>query len=225
MLIEAQDIHKVYKTSGRVELEVLKGVSFTIKEGEMVALVGPSGVGKSTLLHILGGLDRPSDGRVYWDDEDVYKLRDNARAKLINRRIGFVFQFYHLLPELSALENVILPLMIREDSVKNTRLEHKGMDILSRVGLVDRAEHKPNQLSGGEQQRVAIGRALMADPKVLLCDEPTGNLDSKTGDQIVSLLADFNKKNQQTVVIVTHSERIADMCSRVVRMEDGRLKT
>lgn len=225
MLLEAKNITKVYKTSPRAELEVLKGVDLTVNAGEMVALVGPSGAGKSTLLHILGGLDRPTQGQVFWDQEDVYKLRDNARGKLINRRIGFVFQFYHLLPELTALENVILPLMIREDSAKNTRLEHKGLAILEQLGILDRAEHKPNQLSGGEQQRVAIGRALMADPQVLLCDEPTGNLDGKNGNQIIALLKELNRKNGQTIVIVTHSERIADVAGRTVRMEDGRLKT
>lgn len=225
MLLKAQNITKIYKTSPTSELEVLDDVDLTVEEGEMLAIVGPSGAGKSTLLHILGGLDRPTDGKVFWGKDDVYKLRDNARGRLINRSIGFVFQFYHLLPELSALENVILPLMIRGDSVKNSRLEYKGMDILSQLGLADRATHKPNELSGGEQQRVAVGRALAADPKVLLCDEPTGNLDTRNGEQIIALLKTLNQKNGQTVVVVTHSERIASAASRTVHMEDGRLKT
>lgn len=225
MLLEATDIRKIYRTSAKTELEVLKGVSVAVEEGEMVALVGPSGAGKSTLLHILGGLDHPTDGKVYWGKEDVYQLRDNARSRLINRRIGFVFQFYHLLPELSALENVILPLMIRYASAKNSRLEFKGMQMLEQLGLTNRADHKPGELSGGEQQRVAIGRALISEPKILLCDEPTGNLDTRTGEQIVALLKELNRKHKQTIVVVTHSERIAAVAGRVMFMEDGQLKT
>ena len=221
MLI-AKNIHKSYSQIGST-LEVLKGIDLEIKEGEVVAIVGPSGAGKSTLLHILGGLDVPDKGRVKIDDEDIYRLRDAARAKVRNKKIGFIFQFYHLLPEFTALENVVLPALIKEDKKNIKKFESQGMELLEKVGLTSRAKHKPHQLSGGEQQRVAIARALINNPFIIFCDEPTGNLDSQSGEEIINLLMDLNKNNKQTFVIVTHDDSIAQLCHRIVHMRDGKL--
>lgn len=222
MIIKAAGIYKSYKQS-RKTLDILKGIDLEIAEGEFISIVGPSGAGKSTLLHILGGLDQPNQGTVVLDNENVYKLKDEARARLRNRKVGFVFQFYHLLPEFTALENVILPLLVREDKVNTKAFEPKGKELLRQVGLEKRMTHKPNQLSGGEQQRVAIARALVNDPKIIFSDEPTGNLDSQSGKEIIQLLMDLNNKNKQTLVIVTHDEHIAQFSSRRMRMKDGEL--
>ncbi|MCA9407062.1 MAG: ABC transporter ATP-binding protein [Candidatus Omnitrophica bacterium] len=221
-MIKAAGIYKSYKQS-RKTLDILKGIDLEIAEGEFISIVGPSGAGKSTLLHILGGLDQPNQGTVVLDNENVYKLKDEARARLRNRKVGFVFQFYHLLPEFTALENVILPLLVREDKVNTKAFEPKGKELLRQVGLEKRMTHKPNQLSGGEQQRVAIARALVNDPKIIFSDEPTGNLDSQSGKEIIQLLMDLNNKNKQTLVIVTHDEHIAQFSSRRMRMKDGEL--
>ena len=223
VLLEAENIHKSYKQAATA-LEVLKGVDLKIKKGEIISVVGPSGVGKSTLLHICGGLDAPDQGLVILDGEDIYQLKDEERAKLRNHKIGFVFQFYYLLQELTALENVTLPMMIQKDAREIKRFDSKGMALLKKVGLKDRAQHKPYQLSGGEQQRVAIARALINEPKIILCDEPTGNLDSATGKQIIDLLVGLNKENNQTLVIVTHDEQIAQRSHRTIQMRDGQLK-
>lgn len=220
-MIAVENINKVYRQLN-TDLSVLKGVSFDIHEGEFVSVVGPSGAGKSTLLHIMGGLDRPTEGHVILDDDDVYLLNDRQRARMRNQKIGFVFQFYHLLPEFTAIENVILPLLIRKGgSAKDYYAE--GDELLKRVGLAERVQHKPYQLSGGEQQRVAIARALVNDPKIIFCDEPTGNLDSESGGGVVSLLADLNKKDKKTVVIITHDDKIASLTNRVLHMRDGQL--
>lgn len=222
VMLEARNIRKVYSQLSK-PLEVLKGIDLTIKSGEVAAIIGPSGAGKSTLLHILGGLDVPTEGTVHLEEENIYKISDKNRAKLRNKQIGFVFQFYHLLPEFTALENVILPALIKANK-KNVKLfQDKGIEFLEKVGLTDRKDHKPYQLSGGEQQRVAIARALINDPKIILCDEPTGNLDSQNGKEIIHLLMDLNKKNQQTLVIITHDESIAKMSHRIISMKDGRL--
>ena len=186
-----------------------------------MCIVGPSGAGKSTLLHILGGLDKPSSGSVSLDGQDLYRLKGYQRAKVRNEKIGFVFQFYHLLPEFNALENVFLPAMVQDAHRSTEELEEMGLAFLKRVGLEQRKLHKPNQLSGGEQQRVAIARALVNHPKVLLCDEPTGNLDSKGGHEIIDILMDLNQKNKQTVVVITHDESIAERAHRVVHIRDG----
>ena len=221
-MFEAQDIHKIYKHLAK-PLPVLKGISLTIKEGEVLAIVGPSGAGKSTFLHILGGLDKPSSGKVSLEGQDIYALNDNQRARIRNQRIGFIFQFYHLLPEFSALENVILPAMVFENLGQIDPLKSRGMQLLERVGLSQRAEHRPNQLSGGEQQRVAIARALVNDPKIILCDEPTGNLDSESGAAIIDLLIGLNEKYHKTIIIVTHDEKIAQRSHKVIHMRDGLL--
>ena len=218
MILDALDVKKFYP-----QLQVLRGVHLKIEQGEIVAIVGPSGAGKSTLLHILGGLDAPSEGSVMLDGQNLYQLPEIARANLRNEKIGFVFQFYHLLPEFTALENVILPLMIRDDRRSKKELLAKGEMTLERVGLEKRTQHKPNELSGGEQQRVAIARALINEPKIIFCDEPTGNLDSATGQNIIDLLFGLNREKRQTLILVTHDEEISRLSHRVLHMKDGQL--
>ncbi len=220
MLIKALDIQKIYPGP----LQVLKGVSLTIAAGEVVAIVGPSGAGKSTLLHILGGLDVPHKGQVTFNGEDLYGANDTKRAQIRNAQMGFVFQSYHLLPELTALENVILPGLIKENSRKTSAIEFAGLKLLEQFGLSNRASHRPNQLSGGEQQRVAIARALMNGPKVVFCDEPTGNLDSVSGNGVMDTLLGLNKTHGVTVVIVTHDDKIAARTQRIIAMKDGLLE-
>jgi lipoprotein-releasing system ATP-binding protein len=221
MLIEATNIQKVYPGP----LHVLKGVDLTIEAGEVVAIVGPSGAGKSTLLHILGGLDVPKEGQVIFRGQNLYGLSDLKRAQMRNTDMGFVFQAYHLLPELTALENVILPAMIKENSRKTSTIEFAGLKLLEQLGLSARTSHRPNQLSGGEQQRVAIARALMNGPKVVFCDEPTGNLDSVSGDMVMDTLLRLNQTHQATVIIVTHDHKIASRTQRIIAMKDGLLET
>ena len=221
-MLEAINVHKIYQHEAH-KLHILKGIDLGISSGEVLSIVGPSGAGKSTLLHILGALDRPSEGKVILDGEDIYQLNDRQRSSLRNKKIGFVFQFYHLLPELTALENVILPALVKGDLRNPSSLETKGLDLLDRVGLEKRAGHRPNQLSGGEQQRAAIARSLINDPKIVFCDEPTGNLDSETGREIIELLMNLNTKNKQTLVIVTHDEGIAKLSHKTIFMRDGRL--
>jgi len=220
MLIEAVDIHKVYPGP----LHVLKGVDLGFEAGEVVAIVGPSGAGKSTLLHILGGLDLPKEGQVIFKGQDLYGLSDIKRAQARNSDMGFVFQSYHLLPELTALENVVLPAMIKENSRKTSAIEFAGLKLLEQLGLSARASHRPNQLSGGEQQRVTIARALMNGPKIIFCDEPTGNLDSVSGQVVMDTLLRLNQTHGVTVVIVTHDEKIASRTQRVITMKDGLLE-
>ncbi len=224
MLIESINIHKTYMQADS-PLRILKGIDLTIDSGEVVAIIGPSGAGKSTLMHILGGLDQPNEGRVIFGGKDLYALSDAGRAQLRNTAMGFVFQSYHLLPELSALENVILPAMIKENSRKTSVIEIRGVKLLEQLGLASRVGHRPNQLSGGEQQRVAIARALMNNPKVIFCDEPTGNLDSASGAVVMDTLVNLNKTHGATVIIVTHDERIARRAGRTIQMKDGLLET
>ncbi|MCR4336674.1 MAG: ABC transporter ATP-binding protein [Candidatus Omnitrophica bacterium] len=218
-MLETHDVHKIYSQDVN-PLHVLKGVNLRIEAGDTLAIVGPSGAGKSTLLHILGGLDTPSQGDVAFDSQNVYKMSDVQRSRLRNQQFGFVFQFYHLLSEFTALENVFLPGLVQGDK-QGGSLKTKAMDLLDRIGLKSRAQHKPFQLSGGEQQRVAIARALINDPKIIFCDEPTGNLDSESGQDVINLLMDLNHKNCQTLVMVTHDESIAKRCQRILRMRDG----
>lgn len=222
-MIRALNLHKTYTQADNI-LHVLKGVSLDIAEGEVMAIVGPSGAGKSTLLHCLGGLDQPSQGSVEFLGEDLYSLPDAKRAALRNAEVGFVFQAYHLLPELTALENVILPALVKNNSRKTSAIELDGVKLLEEVGLGARVTHRPSQLSGGEQQRVAIARALMNAPKVIFCDEPTGNLDSASGAMVMDILLSLNAKAKQTVVVVTHDERIARRVGRVVFIRDGQLE-
>jgi lipoprotein-releasing system ATP-binding protein len=218
--IMAQDVTKSFARDGE-RVEVLKGVSLTVAAGELAAIVGPSGVGKSTLLHLLGGLERPTSGAIRYGDMDLAVLSDLALAGFRNRRVGFVFQFHHLLPEFSALENVMMPLLIRRCSAAEARAQSTAL--LGRVGLAARLRHRPGELSGGEQQRVAIARALIGEPAVLLADEPTGNLDSKTGDEVFELMRELNRERHLTCVFITHNEALARRTDRVLRMLDGRM--
>ena len=219
-MIEARGLRKVYK-NGAKELEVLKGIDLKVGRSEVLAVLGPSGAGKSTLLHLLGGLDSPTAGKVMIDGADIYALGDRERARIRNRKIGFVFQFYHLLPEFDALENVMLPLLIKGGDGRDLR--DRGAGLLKAVGLEDRMNHRPGQLSGGEQQRVAIARALVNEPELLLCDEPTGNLDSESGENIIELLWELNKSRKMTLMIVTHDAQIAKAAHRVLHIRDGRI--
>ncbi|MBN2097159.1 MAG: ABC transporter ATP-binding protein [Candidatus Omnitrophica bacterium] len=220
VMLKAENLHKIYK-NGKIHLEVLKEINLEVKQGEILCIIGPSGAGKSTLLHVLGGLDQPSRGKVLFEGQDLYRLSEKERARARNQRIGFVFQFYHLLAEFSAWENVMLPAMI--DSSGFTQAKEKAEALLQLVGLKHRLSHRPTQLSGGEQQRVAIARTLINDPDIIFCDEPTGNLDSERGAQIVELLRNLNEEKKKTLVIASHEERIAKIAHRIIHIRDGRL--
>ncbi len=220
-LIRAEGLTKVYR-SGGAELEVLKGIDLTIGKGEQVAIHGPSGVGKSTLLHILGTLDRPTSGTLSYGDISINRLGEKALARLRNERIGFIFQFYHLLPEFTALENVLLPAMVNGKRMKDAR--DRARRLLHSVGLSERETHKPDALSGGEQQRVAIARALMNGPEVVFADEPTGNLDEKTSSEMYELIRHLNEEYGTTFVIVTHEPSLARAANRSLHMVDGRIE-
>ena len=221
----ANEIRKEYKI-GKTSVRVLNGVNLDVKKGEVLIILGASGAGKSSLLHILGILDTPTTGHVSFKGENLSVIGQKKLAEKRNRIFGFVFQFYHLLPDFNALENVLMPRLIGRRFFKTTsKKEHteKAIQLLDRVGLKDRINHRPNELSGGEKQRVAIVRALMNEPEILLCDEPTGNLDTKSGSEIQKLIWELNEKTKQTVVIVTHDERFTKLASRVVRMADGKI--
>jgi predicted ABC-type transport system involved in lysophospholipase L1 biosynthesis ATPase subunit len=220
-LIRAENVGMAYRLAGKT-LPVLEGVSLSIAAGERVAIVGPSGAGKSTLLHVLGGLQNPTAGRVFIQDQDVYRTPAAARTALRARRIGFVFQSYHLLPELDVLENVMLPSMALGRPGPGVR--DYGMHLLKAVGLEERWNHTPLELSGGEQQRVALARALMNDPEILFADEPTGSLDSKTGALVLQYLFALADTKSRTLVIVTHNTEVAGACMRTIRMKDGRIE-
>jgi ABC-type lipoprotein export system ATPase subunit len=218
--IVAQEVTKSFARDGE-RVEVLKGVSLAVAVGELVSIAGPSGVGKSTLLHLLGGLERPTGGKISYGETNLAELTDLALARFRNRHAGFVFQFHHLLPEFSAVENVMLPLLIRRAIPAAAR--ERAAALLGRVGLSGRLRHRPGELSGGEQQRVAIARALVGEPAVLLADEPTGNLDSKTGEEVFELLRELNQETRLTCILVTHNEELARRTDRVLRMLDGRM--
>src|SRR4030095_14391576 len=220
-LVRAEGLTKSYE-SGRRRIVVFQDLSLEIAEGEMVAVVGPSGAGKSTLLHLLGGLDRPTEGTVKVGEFDIFKLTDVDLARFRNGKIGFIFQFHHLLPEFTALENTMMPLLIGRSSHRAAR--EPAESILNSVGLADRGTHRPGELSGGEQARVALARALVARPRLLLADEPTGDLDSKTSESIHSLLKEVHRSHRLTSIIVTHNERLASICDRVLHLEDGQLR-
>jgi ABC-type lipoprotein export system ATPase subunit len=220
-LICAENLGKTYPLP-RGELHVFRGLNFELEAGEAVAVMGISGVGKTTFLNLLGALDRPSEGKVYLEGENLFDRSEEDLARIRNRKIGFVFQFFHLLPEFTALENLSLPLMIA--GMERRRALEKGAAILAEVGLADKADNRPAQLSGGEQQRVAMARALVNEPRLLLADEPTGNLDWRTGEHMLNLLMDLHRKRGLSSVLVTHNDKVADFCGKRYIMERGELK-
>ena len=213
-MIHVTNIHKYYG-----DLHILRGVSIDIEQGEVISIVGPSGAGKSTLLHIIGTLDRANEGKVLYEGTDVFQLSDKKLGRFRNKQIGFVFQFHHLLPEFTAIENVSIPAHIAGMNVADTKL--KAAELLQYLGLEDRLHHKPSQLSGGEQQRVAVARALINDPKVVLADEPSGNLDSDAARELHQLFFQLRKQFNQTFIIVTHNTELADLADRKLTMKDG----
>ena len=222
-LVEVRGATKVYEHEGK-ELEVLKGIDLVIDAGEMVSIVGKSGAGKSTLLHLIGTLDQPTKGAVIIDALNVTKMSNAQVARLRNESIGFVFQFHHLLPEFSALENVMMPGMIHGE-MSQTKLKERATKLLTEVGLGGRVSHRPSEMSGGEQQRVALARALVLEPKMLLADEPTGNLDTENSAQIHALFHELNRTHGTTMVLVTHNEQLAQSIRRVVTMKDGHIES
>jgi len=217
-IIETLDLTKTYMQGGR-PLEVLRGINMSVEEGEFMAIMGPSGSGKSTFLNMIGALDRPTSGKVFINEVDLSKLNDNQVAELRNREIGFIFQFFNLIPRMDARGNVELPMAIA--GVSRGQRHRRAIELLDLVGLADRADHKPSQLSGGEQQRVAIARALANEPNLVLADELTGNLDSKTGEEIMHLLRMLNKEEGKTFVLITHDPTVGQNTDRLIQLRDG----
>lgn len=217
-ILRVESLSKIYG-KGETAVKALDNVSFSVQKGEFIAVIGPSGSGKSTLLHILGGVDKPTEGKVYIDNTDVYSLDETKLAIFRRRQIGLIYQFYNLIPVLNVEENITLPLLL--DGRKPDKIHYD--EIVNKLGLSDRLDYLPNQLSGGQQQRVSIGRALITNPALMLADEPTGNLDSKNSSEIVALLKLFNKTLNQTLIVITHDERIALQADRILTIEDGRI--
>ena len=218
LMLDIVDIHKSYRV-GPTEVKVLKGINLTVAKGELLAIIGPSGSGKSTLMHMLGLLEKPDTGTYHIDGTTVLYDDDRALSTLRNRKIGFVFQQYRLLPKLTALENVGVPLSYR--GIREAEIRKRGMEYLARVGVQERAGHRPNEMSGGQQQRVAIARALIGSPAIILADEPTGALDTKTGEEIMELFQQLNGEEGITTVIITHNPKLAEQCGRSVKIIDG----
>jgi ABC-type lipoprotein export system ATPase subunit len=219
-LLDLRDVRKTYHL-GEVDLPVLKGVSLTIASGELVALMGASGSGKSTLMNILGCLDHPTAGEYWLDGREISGASSDERAKLRNKLIGFVFQSFNLLARTSALDNVIMPLSYAADPLSEREMRQRGVDLLGKVGLAERLDHQPSQLSGGQQQRVAIARSLVNRPRLLLADEPTGNLDSRTSEEILQMFAELNRTEGLTIILVTHDPGVAEHAQRVIHIRDG----
>ncbi|MBT2575264.1 ABC transporter ATP-binding protein [Bacillus sp. ISL-51] len=217
-ILNIEHLSKIYG-KGESSVKALDDVSFSVKKGEFVAIIGPSGSGKSTLLHLLGGVDRPTSGKVWVENTDIYNLNETQLAIFRRRQIGLIYQFYNLIPVLTVEENITLPLLLDKHKVNKKQFD----DIVKRLNLQNRLNHLPNQLSGGQQQRVSIGRALIGNPAIMLADEPTGNLDSKNSREIIDLLIMFNKTYHQTLIVITHDERIALQADRVISIEDGRV--
>jgi lipoprotein-releasing system ATP-binding protein len=226
VLLSAHQIHKTYQ-AGSQEVPVLSGVSLQVREGQFTTIVGQSGSGKSTLLHLLGTLDRPDQGEIYLNKQRIDNLPSRQRDRIRNQEIGLIFQFYHLLPELNVLENTLVPYMIRHGVwsylLHRRRLKEQAKELLELVGLSHRLTHRPNQLSGGERQRTAIARALITQPKLLLADEPTGNLDARSGNDVLELLRRLGDQQALTVIMVTHDERIAQQSDQIIRLRDGKV--
>lgn len=217
-ILRVENLSKIYG-KGETAVKALDNVSFTVQKGEFIAVVGPSGSGKSTLLHILGGVDRPTSGKVYIEDTDIYSLDETRLAIFRRRQIGLIYQFYNLIPVLNVKENITLPLLLDGRQPDKSQLD----ELVSTLGLSDRLDYLPNQLSGGQQQRVSIGRAIISNPALMLADEPTGNLDSKNSSEIIGLLRLLNQKRKQTLIVITHDERIALQADRIITIEDGRI--
>ena len=217
-ILKVENLTKIYG-KGTTKVTALDNVSFSVEKGEFVAIVGASGSGKSTLLHLLGGVDRPTSGKVFIDGNDIYKMNDDNLAIFRRRQIGLIYQFYNLIPILNVEENITLPSDLDNKKVDNKKLN----ELLETLGLENRRKHLPNELSGGQQQRTSIGRALITDPSLVLADEPTGNLDSKSSDEIVSLLKTSNKKYNQTIIMITHDLEIAKNADRIITIEDGKI--
>ena len=217
-ILKVLNLTKIYG-KGESKVVALDDVSFTVEKGEFVAIVGASGSGKSTLLHLIGGVDKPTKGQVFINDKNIYQMNDDALAIFRRRQIGLVYQFYNLIPILNVEENITLPLELDGRHVDENSLN----DILKLLGLENRKKHLPNELSGGQQQRTSIGRALITKPSILLCDEPTGNLDSKASDEIMSILKKTNKDLKQTIIIITHNMEIAKLADRIIKIEDGKI--
>lgn len=217
-ILKCENVSKVYG-KGETEVTALDKVSFTVEKGEFVSIIGPSGSGKSTLLHILGGVDKPTEGKVFIDGTDIHSLSEDKLAIFRRRQIGLVYQFYNLMPVLNIDENIALPHILDGRPLDKERLDQ----VVGHLGLTDRRNNLPSQLSGGQQQRVSIGRALYSHPAILLADEPTGNLDRKTGEEIIDLLKESNKKNKQTLILITHDEALAMQADRIISIEDGRI--
>ena len=217
-ILKVENLTKIYGENLN-KVVALDNVSFTVEKGEFVAIVGASGSGKSTLLHLIGGVDRPTSGKVYIDNKDIYDLNDDKLALFRRRQVGLIYQFYNLIPILNIEENITLPLELDNRKVDNKYLKQ----LLELLGLENRKKHLPNQLSGGEQQRTSIGRALITNPTIILADEPTGNLDSKASDEIVALLKKTNKEYKQTIIMITHNMEIAKCADRIIKIEDGKI--
>ena len=217
-ILKVENLNKIYG-KGENEVKAVNNISFSVEKGEFVAIVGASGSGKSTLLHLLGGVDRPTSGRVFIDGQDIYELNDEQLAIFRRRQVGLIYQFYNLIPILNVEENITLPCNLDGKEVKKEKLD----EMLKTLKLENRRKHLPNELSGGQQQRVSIGRAIINNPAIMLADEPTGNLDSKASEEIISLLRLSNKKYNQTVIVITHDEKIALEADRVITIDDGRI--
>ena len=217
-ILKVENLTKIYG-KGTTKVVALDNVSFTVEKGEFIAIVGASGSGKSTLLHLLGGVDRPTSGKVYIDGKDIFSLNDDKLAIFRRRQIGLIYQFYNLIPILNIEENITLPLALDNREVDNKKLD----EMLELLGLKNRISHLPNELSGGQQQRTSIGRALITNPTIILADEPTGNLDSKSSDEIVALLKKSNKELKQTIIMITHNMEIAKCADRIIKIEDGKI--
>lgn len=217
-ILKVENLTKIYGT-GSTRVVALDHVSFSVKKGEFVAIVGASGSGKSTLLHLIGGVDRPTEGKVYVEDKDIFSLNDDKLAIFRRRQIGLIYQFYNLIPILNVEENIALPMSLDHRTVSKEQMD----DLLKTLGLLDRRNHLPNELSGGQQQRTSIGRALITNPAIILADEPTGNLDTKASDEIVELLKKSHRDRNQTIIMITHNMEIAKCADRILRIEDGRI--
>ena len=220
MSVQVAKVEKIYKL-GEIPVQALKDVSLELQKGEFVAIMGPSGSGKTTLLNLIGVLDKPTKGRIYIDGKDITKLKEKELTRLRRSKVGFIFQFYNLIPVLSAFENVELPMLIA--GMPKEEREERAHHLLEKVGLAERKNHRPDELSGGEQQRVAIVRALANKPAVVLADEPTGDLDSKTGKEVMQALRDLSSNEGATVIVVTHDQMVADLASKIFEMRDGRI--